>query len=196
MRNKTPILFSSGKQLRAKTRSKGKDCDCLMHLHCLWAMSRDVLGHLLPPAAKAVQNLGGTGCCRGSLSILPFLSSSKISSLSIMTSYYLWPKHRGLKRSWGKLKGIRAGFTLQSTSQSEYPCYGCLSYARTPCSRNLKKNCWPFFPNQLALFCGTPLPWHKNSIHLPLMVLWCRHLEWLEALQQMTPCLLCSVNKT
>lgn len=166
MRNETPILFSSGKQLRAKKRSKGRDCDCLMHLQCWWAVSRDVLGCLLPPAAKAVQNPECTACCGGSLSILSFLWSSKISSLSIMTSYYSWPKHRGLihcKKSWGKFRGIRAGFTLQSPSQSEYPCYGCLSYARTPCSRNLKKNCWPFFPNHLALFL-LPVLWDSIAM--------------------------------
>ena len=114
--------------------------------------------------------------------------------------------HRGLthwrRTRGGKFRGIGAGFTLQRPSKSEHPCvtlWGCLSHASSPCSKNLQKKHWSFFPNHLAQFL-LPASWdiamtQNQSVFLWCNVPWCRYLEWLKTAQQVSPCLWCSVNK-
>lgn len=52
VRNKVMILFSPGEHLRAKTRNKGKDCNCF---HACLSYVLEFTGGLFPLAPKAVQ---------------------------------------------------------------------------------------------------------------------------------------------
>lgn len=51
-RSKAMILFSPGEDLRAKIRSKGKDCNCF---HACLSYALDLTGGLFPLAPKVVQ---------------------------------------------------------------------------------------------------------------------------------------------
>lgn len=73
-----------------------------------------------------------------------------------------------------------------------------------PCSRNLKKNCWSIFfffsksPGPISASCTMEHPCCDTKtvpIFLRHSMLWCRHLKWPEAIEQIAPRLQCSVNK-
>lgn len=166
VRNKAMILFAPGEELRAKTRSKGKDCKCF-HASLSYVLESYRKASLLLHPRQC--NPQSSPASRGSPSVFSFLWSSKIYLLHItMTSHYSWPQYTEASCTGGghggKFRGIQTNFTLWSQT--------CLFLF-------FPQITWPFF---CFLHHGT-LSW-PVSIFLWCRVPWCRHLEQVKFAQE------------